>query len=552
MNLETIAADRRSPARRLRRPEFSPLLLTIATGIFLFATANHGFWSRLLTQHADHPALTAAMVVLGFATLLFSIAVLALPGLVRPALALCVVIGAAAAWFQDRLGVVIDREMLQNALNTTGNESRHLLSPGMIAHLVIWGLLPAALILWVRVKPLSPLRHGLHYLAGIVLPLALFAAGLASDYKGISSLIREDRALVASLVPTTALSSALRMAKLKLITQNLVAAPIGLDAQNTARARGATKPTLTVIVVGETSRVANWSLGGYGRPTNPNLAQRDIVFVNKLRSCGTSTAVSMPCMFAHYGMENHSQTASRSYQNLLDVLKQTGMEVSWFDNNTGSLGVADRITEVRINPADDSANCDRGECTDGAFLPILDKVLAEITKDTVLVLHQIGSHGPAYYLRYPDAFRPFANDCRSADFSRCSSEEILNAYDNSIAYTDLNLSQMIDMLGATDRALTSLLYVSDHGESLGENGIYLHAAPYFMAPVEQTEVPLVLWTAPDYRATFGLDQGCISSKVQGKALTHDTVFHTVLGLANVTTALHNRDLDLTAGCNGQP
>lgn len=513
-------------------------------------TANATFWERLSTLQADRPLMIAAGGVLGFAANLFCVSLFTLPFMLRPVLVAALILGAVAGYFQDRLGVVIDRDMLQNAVNTTGNESRHLLTAGFVVHLALYGLLPAGLVLWTRTRARRWWGHLLHYPLAVMLALALFAGAMMTDYKGLSSMLRERREIGSAVIPYTPILAGVGFAKLRLITRNLVAAPIGQDARKGARLRAAGKPTLTLIVVGETARAANWGLGSYDRQTTPELARRDIAYFDKLRSCGTATATAMPCMFAHYGMDQHSQIASRSYQNLLDVLQNTGFSVRWIDNNTGSLGIAARLPESRLKPGDDPAACGRGECTDLAFLPVLDKALAEITGDTVLVFHQIGSHGPAYYLRYPDDFRPFPDDCRSADFASCTPQQIANAYDNSIAYTDLMLASLIDRMAAQDRVLTSMLYVSDHGESLGESGIYLHAAPYFMAPDVQTEVPLVLWTSPAYRAAMKLDQDCIAAKSVPGAFSQDVVFHTILGLADVTTGLHNPALDLTSGCHG--
>lgn len=534
------------------RPAFSPMVLSLLVSGFLLATANAAFFHRVSDYMSGNPVLVPVAGVSALAAIWFCISVFTLPGLVRPVLAFALVLGAVASHFQDRLGVVIDRDMLQNALNTTGNESRHLMTVGFLTHLAVFGLIPAALVLWTRAKPMRWWLRLLHYPLTIVLALALFFAAMMVDYRTFSSMFRERREIASAVIPATPIVAAVRLAKLKLITARLVAEPIGLDAKKGPRIAAAGKPTLTLIVVGETSRAANWSLGGYARPTNPELARRDIVYLNNVTSCGTSTAVSMPCMFAHYGMENHSERESRSHQNLLDLLKQTGFDVQWFDNNTGSLGLAARLPESRFKPTDDAEACAMGECTDAVFLPKLDEILAGIAKDTVIVYHQIGSHGPAYYLRYPESFRPFPDDCRSADFGKCTPEQITNAYDNTIAFTDQFLARLIDRLGAEDRLATSMLYVSDHGESLGENGLYLHAAPYFMAPDVQTHVPMVLWTSPAYRAAMGVDQACIKARAASLAgqVTHDAVFHTVLGLADVTTTLHNPDLDLTTGCHG--
>ncbi len=547
-----LARVARARARLNRRPNVSPLSLKVLVALFLILSANQTFWARLMEVQGHQPLLVLGGGIVAFATILFCLSVLTLPYMVRPVLIFVLVLGAVASWFLDRMGVVIDRDMLQNAVNTTGNESRHLLTLPFAAHLMVFAVLPSTVVLWVRLHPMAWWRQILHYPVALALALAIFAGGMMTDYKGLSSILRERREIAASVVPATPIVSAVRFAKLKLITSTIVAVPIGEDAVKGPRITAAGKPTLTLIVVGETARAANWSLGTYDRPTNPELAKRDIVYVDKVKSCGTSTAVSLPCMFAHYGMENHSQTAARSYYNLLDVLQQTGFDVRWYDNNTGSLGTAIRLPETRFGPKDDPTACASGECTDAVFLPTLDKALREITGDTVIVYHQIGSHGPAYYLRYPESFRPFPDDCRSADFGKCTPDQITNAYDNTIAFTDQFLARVIDRLGAEDRLATSMLYVSDHGESLGENGLYLHAAPYFMAPDVQTQVPMVLWTSPSYRAAMGVDQACIKARAASLAghVTHDAVFHTVLGLADVTTSLHNPELDLTTGCHG--
>jgi lipid A ethanolaminephosphotransferase len=427
-----------------------------------------------------------------------------------------------------------------------------LFTADFVLHLVMFGLVPAGLVLWVKIKPMRWWVRLLHYPLTIALALAVFFGALMVDSRTFASMFRERRDISSAVIPTTPIVGAVRLAKLKLITNQLVAAPIGQDAVKGPRIAAAGKPVLTLIVVGETSRAANWSLGTYDRPTNPELARRDIVYLDKVHSCGTSTAVSMPCMFAHYGMENHSETAARSNQDLLDIFAKTGFDVKWYDNNTGSLGIAARVPETRFTATEDPIACASGECMDAVFLPTLDKALAEITKDTVIVYHQIGSHGPAYYLRYPEDFRPFPDDCRSADFGKCTPEQIVNAYDNTVAYTDQFLATLIDRLAAQDHLAASMLFVSDHGESLGENGLYLHAAPYFMAPDLQTQVPMVLWTSPSYRAAMGLDQDCVKARAASLAgqVTHDSFFHTLLGLADVTTGLHNPDLDLTTGCHG--
>ena len=166
----------------------------------------------------------------------------------------------------------------------------------------------------------------------------------------------------------------------------------------------------------------------------------------------------------------------------------------------------------------------------------------------MLVLHTLGNHGPAYFRRYPEAFRRFTPTCDDEDLSKCSREQIANSYDNALLYTDHVLARGIDLLEAlAPRYDTALLYVSDHGESLGENGLYLHGLPYSIAPQEQTRVPMVMWLSPGFAARTALDAACLRTAAQRPA-THDNLFHTVLGLLDVRTTIRDDTLDLTAAC----
>jgi lipid A ethanolaminephosphotransferase len=303
-----------------------------------------------------------------------------------------------------------------------------------------------------------------------------------------------------------------------------------------------------VIVAGETGRAQNWSLGGYGRETNAELKTRDIVYFPNATSCGTATATSLPCMFSPLTKDAYSYEGGLSNENLLDVLMHAGFDVEWWDNNTGDKNIGDRLpVRPRVMTAEDGAEFCQPECIDGVFLKALQEKADTITKDTVIVLHQIGSHGPSYWLRYPADGELFAPACKTEELTQCSSEEIVNAYDNTIAYTDRFLAQVIDILQASDRVIPAMYYVSDHGESLGEGGLYLHGTPYFMAPEYQTHVPMVIWMSDRFRASLALDEDCLKSKAQGP-VSHDNMFSTVLGMLDVSTLAKDAGLDLTAAC----
>ena len=285
---------------------------------------------------------------------------------------------------------------------------------------------------------------------------------------------------------------------------------------------------------------------GYGRDTTPELAKRHDIAVFEADACGTSTAVSVPCMFSGLGKSGYSRQAALERENLLDVLHHAGWQVVWSDNNTGDQNVARRIGWTHPETSLAPEACKR-ECTDEIFLPVIEKTAREITQNTVLVLHMIGSHGPAYFLRYPLKRAAFQPDCRTSQFSDCSPEEIVNAYDNTIRETDHELAQSMDILAASDRVLPALVYLSDHGESLGENGLYLHAAPSFMAPAEQTKVPMLLWSAPQFDQALGRGAIC-AAPPKDKAVSHDNLLPTLLALLDIDTSLRRDDLDLSAAC----
>jgi lipid A ethanolaminephosphotransferase len=253
-------------------------------------------------------------------------------------------------------------------------------------------------------------------------------------------------------------------------------------------------------------------------------------------------------MFSPFTREDYSNTKFRGSENLMDVLKHAGVQTSWYENNTGSKGVAERIKLIDLQDAQDKRYCEGGECLDQILVDSLSKELSEVSGNTTIVLHMTGSHGPAYYRRYPAEFAGFKPDCRSNDFAKCSQEEIVNAYDNSILYTDHILSEVVDLLKAhEDKFASAMIYMSDHGESLGEDGLYLHAAPYFIAPSQQTHIPFITWFAPEYAADTGLDLDCLR-KTTAEPSSHDNLFHTVLGMMAVKTSAYHQKLDRFAAC----
>ncbi len=550
-----LATPPLAPARatlRLRpaRPVIGAMPYSLAVTAFIMAADNATFWQRGWEVFDGNLRQLAGW---GLAVSMLTLLTLTLFGfrwLLRPMAAFLLVLASVTSFYMDRLGIVIDREMIQNAMLTTVTESKHLVTPAFLLHVALWGVLPAAVALWVRVRPSGFLADLGRWTVTLLLAVAVFAAALFSDFKAYSAVARDRRELLASYQPGAAIGGAARYAKMMLKAKNITVAPLGTDARKGPRISAAGKPVLTVVFVGETARAQNFGLNGYARPTTPDLAQRGVINFSDVSSCGTSTAVSVPCMMSNLTRDGYSFNTAIRQENLMDVLTHADVDVLWWDNNTGDQGTAGRATSPRrMTAADDPAACVQGECTDAVFLKPLQQALPRLTRDTVLFIHMIGSHGPAYYLRYPEAEEVFTPACRTAEFSDCTRDEIVNAYDNSIRFTNRVIAQTIDLMAAQSDVIPAVFYLSDHGESLGEDGLYLHAAPYFMAPDTQTKVPMLMWLSPAYQKTLKADAECIRAR-SDRPYSQDSVFHTVLGLMDVTTSVRAADLDLLAGCTG--
>ncbi|MBS4038816.1 MAG: sulfatase-like hydrolase/transferase, partial [Hydrogenophaga sp.] len=281
-------------------------------------------------------------------------------------------------------------------------------------------------------------------------------------------------------------------------------------------------------------------------------ARQGLVNFPDVTSCGTNTQVSVPCMFSPLTREQGGDRPAR-HENLLDVLQRAGLAVLWLDNQSGCKGVCARVPSAR--PAPDPALCDGDECLDEALVQGLDQRLAELdparrARGTVLVLHTMGSHGPAYFKRSPADRKPFQPECTTVSLADCPTEALRNGYDNSIAYTDHVLGLTLRWLEAQARSgpfAPGLLYVSDHGESLGEGQVYLHGLPYAFAPAEQKRVPMVAWLSAPLQRASGVDPACLGSRAAGP-VSHDHLFHSVLGLMGVQTAVRDDTLNLFRPC----
>jgi lipid A ethanolaminephosphotransferase len=451
-------------------------------------------------------------------------------------------------------GVVIDTSMLANVVQTDVREVRDLLSWPMLAAVLMGVVLPGVWLWQQRIR-VVPTPSLISRQLGAALLAFLVAMGVFwMSFQDIASLTRNHKQLRYMINPFNSLYAVtlLTVGQAAQATKPLQA--IGDDAKLLKTPASEATAPLVVLILGETARAANFGLGAYARDTTPQLrqlqAQGDLVYFSDVKSCGTSTQASVPCMFSHLGKTAYESSKDR-YESVLDVLQRAGMAVLWLDNQSGCKGVCDRVPNFATTALKVPEFCSTGECLDEVMLHELPKQLAALdpakrAKGTVVVMHQMGSHGPAYYKRSPTAMKPFQPECSSHALQNCPPEQIVNAYDNSIVYTDHFIAKTVKWLQAQSRP-TALMYVSDHGESLGEKGLYLHGMPYSLAPKEQTHVPMVVWLSKPLQRERDWRMACLKDQ-SAKPLSHDHVFHSVLGLNQVTTRLAKPELNLFAAC----
>lgn len=533
---------------RLRRPTLAVETLALAGAVLLVAGFNGPFWHALLAERAgagwhDWRLAFGTFVALA-AGFFFLIALAATRRTVRVLLAALIVTSSVAGYFQQRYGVVLDPSMLRNALATDAREAGELIGPGLLGALAL-GLAVATLPWTVRLKTRPPARALAVRAGALAAALAVAVVALLAIFQDFSSLMRNRRELRYLITPANVLWSSARV--LATHARGSVA-PRDPPEPAVRAVAAARKPTLFVFVVGETARAANFSLNGYARQTNPELAQLAVVNFAQASACGTSTEVSLPCMFSPFGRADYDADRIRRHESLLHLLARAGLRVVWLDNQSGCKGVCDGLEVRDLSREKVPGVCDAERCLDEILLVGLRDVVAHGGGDTVVVLHQLGNHGPAYFRRYPPAFRRFAPACESKELVDCTREQIVNAYDNAILYTDHLLARTIRYLdGLRERYDVALLYVSDHGESLGERGLYLHGMPYPIAPREQLEVPLLWWFAPESAQALDVDLACLRRRAAQPA-SHDHLFHSVLGLLAVSTPRYRPQLDLFGGC----
>ena len=512
---------------------------------------NLNFFSAVLS--VEYPSVWQKSVMLVEQGLLLWLATylvfswLIIPWLAKPLFIILFIGAAVTDYFMSTYGIVIHAAMIQNVVETDTAEAMDLLSARLVLYLLVLGLVPALLIARIQISYSSLPRELWSRIKITGLVLLLVAAIFLLSSAALTAFFREHKSIRQMANPLNFIYAGLAYGRE--VDQAGPVKPLGTDAHLTLLGQSQTKPILLLVVVGETARADHFSINGYARETTPLIAQQNIINFSHVTSCGTETAVSVPCMMSNLTRQHYSDKKAKHQESVLDVLHHAGIDVFWRDNNSSCKGACDRVGYENIQQWDLPTLCNGRECYDQALLEgLTDKLHSMASMHKVIVLHQKGSHGPDYFNRYPDNHRVFTPECRTNQLQTCTNEEVVNAYDNTIRYTDFFLSASIQWLKLqTDHYNTAMIYLSDHGESLGENRIYLHGMPYMIAPTAQKQVPFFLWLSDAYVSANKIEASCLR-KLSDKPISQDYLFHSVLGMANVATQVYKPELDITATC----
>jgi lipid A ethanolaminephosphotransferase len=532
------------------RPEW----VTLIASAFLLIGFNLVLWQHLFAITGGDGrgiAMRVAFAVMILAAFNLVLTVFAFRPLLKPVLIVLFLTSAGVAYFMSQYGVMMDAGMFRNFAETNITEVRDLLSLKLFAFILLLGVLPSWLLWKVPVNYRRWHREVFSKVVVSVASAAVIGGVALANYQGLSSLFRNHHEIRLMLVPSNFIGASAGYLREQVASAQQPFIKIGEDAQRNPDIKLQPRKSLTVLVVGESARAENFGILGYPRDTTPQLNhEAGLIAFTDVHSCGTETAVSVPCMFSNMGRKNYDASKAKNEEGLLDVLKRAGIDVIWRDNQSGCKGTCDRVTVQDVSNLKDPALCANSECRDEILLQGLQGFIDHLDKDTVLVLHQMGSHGPEYFKRYPKEYEHFTPVCESNALNNCSRESIVNGYDNTLVYTDHVLSSLIDVLrNNQDKVDTAMLYLSDHGESLGEYNLFLHGTPYMLAPEQQKHVAMLAWFSDSYQKAYSVDTHCLQMS-RDKPLSQDNLFHSMLGLLEVKSSVYQADLDLFAGCRG--
>lgn len=539
--------------------KFKPLrpeVVTVIASAFFLACLNQPLWahlSKITESSTNAPLIQAVFGLLLLCVFNLFLTLFAFRWVLKPLLISLLLSAAIAVIYMQTHDAMITREVFSRLFSSNTSELYAQLNSNWVISVLVLGVLPA-LVVWRMPIDYRIWHQELFWkTAVIVASCALLVTLAMSNYQSMASLFRNHKELRLLATPSNLIRAGSSYLTAHISSARKPFKHIAMDAVKSPAWAVHSRKSLTVLVIGESARAENFSVLGYGRQTNPRLSQvKGLLAYSNMYSCGTETSVSVPCMFSSQGRRGFEPTIARTQEGLLDVVTRAGFRAIWRDNQSGCKDTCTRVTYENVSNSSDPQLCANGECADQILLKNLQQTIDNLSQDTVLVLHQMGSHGPAYYRRYPKAFERFTPTCTTGTLDECSVEQIVNSYDNSIVYTDTVLADLIEILQRNDdKIASSMIYLSDHGESLGEYNLFLHGTPFVLAPEQQKHIPLLMWFSDSYTQNFALNRDCLAGE-RSAPLSQDNLYHSMIDLLQIQTSDYSSADDMFAACRQTP
>jgi len=514
------------------------LFITLIFNFHIFSYFENAYYLKFNSEFNKIYFLVAGFFLI-FTILASTLLLLGQRFLLKPLVIILVFVSAINYYFLNNLQVVIDEGVIQSTLDSfveqNWGEINDLLTFKYFIFLFFYGFLPSIILTLIKIE--YPVFKK-EIITRIILPLFLFLVSgtlVFANYKNISFIARGISELKTQVIPHYFISNVKDYIDVRVDANREF-----IKLKHTADQLFPEEKMIGVIVIGETARADRFSLNGYSKKTNSFLEKQNIQNFSEAYACGTYTAVSVPCMFTLSEYKKYNAHESKFQENLLDLVKSADIETIWIGNNSSCKHVCDRVKTIDYVDKDSKDYIGYG-ALDEVVIDGLKKVLnKKKSNKTLIILHTMGSHGPAYFNRYPDEFEKFKPSCKSNEPQSCSLDELNNSFDNTIVYTDYIISKAIDVLKKEKESQNFLIYASDHGESLGENGVYLHAAPMAIAPKEQVHIPMLMWASENLKSNRKIVGKNYPDYRQFKnKITHEYIRHTILDFFNLKTPYLN-------------
>ena len=419
---------------------------------------------------------------------------------------------AVSLYFINTYEVLITDKMMGNVFNTQFSEASGFFSFSFVLYVVFLGILPGVWLFMQKIDYGSWKR----YFSNIGGALAVVLAVALANMQNWPWIDRNSTELGSLLMPWSYTVNSVRFYNAeKKRNQKEIPLPDATIANDSK--------DVCILIIGESARRENFSLYGYKKETNPLMA-KDSVTALVADAAATYTTAGVKALLSH-------KPGGKLYEILPNYLNRTGVDVIWRTNNWGEPPV--HIQQYQKMGKLKEMYPEADGRYDGILLAGLKEVIENSEKDKVVIfLHTGTSHGPTYNKKYPAEFEVFTPVCNTVEMSKADPAELMNAYDNTIVYTDYLVHSAIDILRSIHDRRGCVLFVSDHGESLGENNLYMHGVPMSMAPKEQVEIPFIVWTS-DKTPVKDLEK-----------VGQYHVFHSVLDFLGIESPIFNEELNI--------